>query len=118
MMKRYYKTDKEGTEVKVSTNYNLGGANYFSGGTNPRGYYYTVRAVERSSSSGFQSESFMLFEGFGGILLEVARKGAKAAAEAEVMAKGMADELAGKMADKADLVLTGEWEDTETGEHS
>lgn len=117
-MKRYYKTTKEGTEVKVATNYNIGGANYFSGGVNPRGYYITVRAVERSTSHGFQSESFMLFQGLGGILLEVARRGAKAAAEADALAAGMAERMATEVAAKEGLVLTGEWEDTETGEHS
>lgn len=111
-MKRYYGTDRDGTEVRVTTGYDLGGSNFLSGTMNRRGYYVYVQPVRRGSrEGGIQSVSFGLFEGFKQLLLEVTRQSGKAEAEAEAMAAEIADRLAGQMAAEAGFGLTGDCEE-------
>lgn len=109
-MKRYYGTDRPGTQVRVSTGYDLGGMNYFSGETSRRGYYVFVQPVQQISSEGIQMETMTLFEGFKQLLLEVTRQSAKSAAEAEALAEGMADRLAQRLADEKGFALVGGYE--------
>ena len=78
-MKKYEKI--EGTEdkyLKFEVFYEKGGMNYFNGQTEKRGYYGSVRVVERKDEGrGYISESFMMFSGTKVLLLEVGRKNDK-----------------------------------------
>ena len=79
-MKKYEKI--EGTEnkyLKFEVDYQKGGMNYWNGSNEKRGYYLCVRIVERSKSdsTGFVSESFMMFSGTKKLLMEVGRQSEK-----------------------------------------
>jgi len=78
-MKKYEKI--EGTEnkyLKFEVFYEKGGMNYWNGTTDKRGYYGSVRIVERKDEGrGYTSESFMLFGGTKVLLMEVGRKSDK-----------------------------------------
>ena len=80
---------KNATHLEVSVSYDKGGANYFSGGTTPRGYYLTVTPVTRSAAS----ISFTMFSGRSRLLLETKRFSAKQFAQAMEMAKGQEEAL-------------------------
>lgn len=110
-MKQYYKVKDSKTEIKMSTGYDLGGMNYFSGAVNRRGYYLYAQPVERSDSNGFRCESTTLFSGFKVMLVEVSRKGKKAEATAEKLALEQSYQYAEKLANQLGLELTGECEE-------
>ena len=78
-MKKYEKI--EGTEnkyLKFEVFYEKGGMNYWNGTTDKRGYYGSVRIVERKDEGrGYISESFMMFSGTKKLLMEVGRKSEK-----------------------------------------
>jgi hypothetical protein len=48
---------------KVNLFYTKGGGNYFNAQIDNRGYYLSVKAVEKSSGNGYQVESYVLFNG-------------------------------------------------------
>lgn len=65
-------TDNEGRNgaerrhyASVTVRYNLGGANYFSGGSTPRSYSSSINRETECSDGVFTSRSFMLFDGLG-----------------------------------------------------
>jgi len=60
---------KDATHLEVSVYYDKGGANYFSGGMMPRGYYLSVRPVTKGNGS----VSFALFSGNSKLLLQTQR---------------------------------------------
>jgi hypothetical protein len=71
--------------LEVSTSYNLGGQNYFTGNTEKRGYYLHVQPMEIHGNC-------RTVTGFSGIkycLKEVKRKSAKAEAEADRIANNI-----------------------------
>ena len=80
---------KGATHLEVSVYYALGGSNYFSGGTTPRGYYLSVRPVTR----GHNSVSFDLFSGYSKLLLETNRFSAKQFERAVALAAQHKEEL-------------------------
>ena len=80
---------KGATHLEVKVFYTKGGANYFSGGTNPRGYYLSVRPVKKGNGM----VSFDLFSGCKRLLLETARYTDKQFQRAVEMAKNYEDEL-------------------------
>ena len=80
-------------EVKIKVDYDLGGFNCWSGKNDGRGYYVYVTPVERKTERGFVCESFALMEGFKMFIKGVARRSAKAEAEADAIAAGMVEEL-------------------------
>ncbi len=110
-MKQYYKVKDSKTEIKMSTGYDLGGMNYFSGAVNRRGYYLYAQPVERSDSNGFRCESTTLFSGFKVMLVEVSRKGKKAEATAEDLAREQAQRYAEQLAGQLGMELSGEYEE-------
>jgi hypothetical protein len=110
-VKQYYKVKDSKTEIKVSTGYELGGMNYFSGAVNKRGYYLYAQPVERSDSNGFRCESTKLFSGFKVMLVEVSRKGKKAEATAEALAMEQAQRYAEQLAGQLGMELSGEHEE-------
>jgi len=88
---RYIERDdlQDATHLEVSVSYNLGGANYFSGGTIRRGFYLNVKPVTK----GRGMVSYTLFSGKGRLLFETQRFTAKQFAKAVEMAKEFEEEL-------------------------
>jgi len=80
---------KDATHLEVSVYYTKGGANYFSGGTNPRGYYLSVKPVTKSENS----VSFVMFTGRSKFLLETNRYSDKQFAKAVEMSRDARTEL-------------------------
>jgi len=80
---------KGATHLEVSVYYTKGGANYFSGGTTPRGYYLSVRPVTLRDGM----KSFDLFAGCKKFLFETARYTAKQFDRAVDMSAEFEDEL-------------------------
>ena len=76
--------EREGQTLAVAIFYDLGGANYFSGGINRRGYYLSVRpvSVSRDENGRVMTESSVMFNGTKMLLVEVNRQSKKAEAEA------------------------------------
>ena len=57
-------TKGNATHIKIELNYNIGGMNYFSGRSEPRGLYLSVTPVSRTShENGLVSESYTAFSG-------------------------------------------------------
>lgn len=77
---------KNGTHIDVEIYYTKGGANYFSGGTTPRGYYLSVTPVTRKDNTA-------LFTGVSKLLLRTSRYSAKQFEQAVEMGKAEAPEL-------------------------
>lgn len=77
------------THLKVRLYYSLGGMNYFTYKTEPRGYYLSVYPVERSRGM----ESYTAFSGVKNLIIEVKRQSAQKEAEAEKMAESMLESL-------------------------
>jgi hypothetical protein len=75
--------------LEVSVSYSIGGANYLSGGTTPRGYYLTVKPVTKGNNM----ISYTMFSGKSRLLLEAKRFTAKQFASAMEIAKSYEDEL-------------------------
>ena len=80
---------KGANHLHVSVYYDKGGANYFSGGTIPRGYYVSVTPVTKGNGM----ISYAMFTGRKQFLFETARFSAKQFARAVDMAKDVEDEL-------------------------
>ena len=80
---------KGATHLEVSVYYTKGGANYFSGGINPRGYYVSVRPVTLRDGM----RSFDLFAGRKQFLFETARYTDRQFSRAVTMAADFEDEL-------------------------
>jgi hypothetical protein len=113
-MKKYFETSGSPVEIKISTGYELGGQNYFTGTVGQRGYYLYAQPVERSASAGgFRCESTMLFSGFKVLLVPTKRKSKKAEEQAEEMAKEQAYYYAQQLASQEGLELTGIVDDAE-----
>jgi len=110
-MRRYYGTDRPGTQIKVSTGYDIGGRSFLSGEYSSRGYYVYVQPVQRAPEAGDRSETITLFAGFKHLLKEVSRQGEASRREAEGMALGMADEFAARLAAEQGIALNGEVEE-------
>lgn len=69
--------DKE-THLCVEMGYTLGGMNYYSGKTNPRGYYLYVTPCQLGNRGTYQTVCQVLGKGLKILLKEVARKSKKA----------------------------------------
>ena len=87
---------QDATHLEVSVTYNKGGANYFSGGTTPRGYYLSVTPVTKSE----RSVSFTMFSGFSHLLLETKRYTDKQFNRAVDMANDHRESLIAKVLEK------------------
>lgn len=71
--------------LEIAVTYQLGGSNWFTGGTEPRGYYLrAIPQTESSSAGGFKTVGFMLGSGGKVLLLEAKRFSAKTLAELQV----------------------------------
>ena len=68
---RYIERDdlKDANCIKVSVYYSKGGHSYFSGRSEPRGFYISVTPVTRANGM----ESFIMFSGYKELICEVNR---------------------------------------------
>jgi len=80
---------KNGTHLDVEVYYTQGGANFLSGGVTPRGYYLSVKPVNRAG--GFVSN--ILFTGLGKLLLQTTRFSEKQFAQAVELGRAAAPEM-------------------------
>lgn len=76
------KTNKPDQFIVLSVAYDIGGANYFSGGVNERGYYLHCAIETRKDGT----RSFMMFGGIKKLLLPVKRQSPKSLAQAQALA--------------------------------
>jgi hypothetical protein len=77
-MKKYLKTNKENTEVKIELKYNLGGLNYWNYKTEARGYWLHIQPLKIERQQGCTIESYNCFSGYKALILETKRKSDKA----------------------------------------
>lgn len=98
---------RSATHLKIELRYSLGGYNVFTGKTEDRGYYLSVSPVERRQTDwGITTESYMAFSGVKQCVKTVARKSAKAEAEAEQTAENLEAFLIKYICDKNSLEVT------------
>lgn len=93
------------THLKVETYYHLGGQNWFTGKIESRGYYLSVSPVEYKREGGMISEGYTAFSGLKVLVKEVARKSAKAEAEANKTAEQIKNYYIDKVCEKNGLKL-------------
>lgn len=89
------------THLKIEVYYHLGGMNYFTYKEEKRGYYLSVSPVEKHGGM----ESYVGFSGIKQLVKGVARKSAKAEAEAEKIASEQVENLIAMVCGKHGLVL-------------
>lgn len=78
-MKQYEKIENSNKELKIEVYYDKGGMNYFSGKVDKRGYWVSVRPVEREiRGNSIVIESYPIMSGIRHFLLEVKRQSDKA----------------------------------------
>ncbi len=73
----YIKTNKEGFEIRFRISFNKDTHNWATSEQMEKGYRVNVTPVEISRSSGYQTESFGAFTGFGDTLLACDRRSDK-----------------------------------------
>jgi hypothetical protein len=86
----------DATHLELSVYYNKGGANYFNGGVDPRGYYLCVKPVRKGNGM----IRYTMFTGLSRFLFETKRFSAKQFERAVDMAKGFEDELIAAVVEK------------------
>jgi hypothetical protein len=87
-MKKYEKIEGSNKELKIEVFYDKGGMNYFNYKVEPRGYWLSMRQVERKMEDrGIVIESYSMFSGAKAFLLEVKKKSDKAYQQALVLAE-------------------------------
>lgn len=79
-MKEYIKVagNPQFNYLRVEFDYDLGGYNYFTYKSEPRGYYIHVTPIDRVDRGGYFMETMVAFSGVKGCLLTVTRKSKKA----------------------------------------
>lgn len=93
-MKQYEKIEGTKKELKIEVYYDKGGMNYFSGKVDPRGYWVSVRSVERDiRENGIAVESYSLMSGVRHFLLAVKRQSDKAYDQAVELHKDILPKL-------------------------
>ena len=98
--KEYLNTNKDKTFLKCELYYSLGGMNYFTGRTEARGYYVSVSPVERETRDyGVTMESYTAFSGWKKCVVECARKGKKAEAQALAAYEAAKQEMLARFSD-------------------
>ncbi len=99
--KTYLLTKTPGKELQINVYYDKGGINMFSGKNEPRGYWLSVRPVERDE----KSVSFSITEGLRVFLLEVKKRGEKNDQQALKLSEEKQGEVVGAVAAKYGLEL-------------
>lgn len=87
-MKKYEPIEGSNKQLKIEVYYDKGGMNYFTYKSEPRGYWLSMRQVERKvEDHGVVIESYGMFSGAKAFLLEVKKKSDKAYNQALVLAE-------------------------------
>lgn len=77
-MKKYESIEGSNKQLKIEVYYDKGGMNYFNSKVERRGYWLSMRQVERDTrEGGIVIESYGMFSGAKAFLLEVKRKSEK-----------------------------------------
>lgn len=108
MMKKYLAVKENTnniTHIKIELYYDLGGANYFTGTQEDRGYYLSVTPVERRNNGNYATERYIGFTGIKQNIKKVKRKSAKAETEAENLIDVYLDNLLDFVCTKNNLKL-------------
>jgi hypothetical protein len=93
-MKKYEKIEGTDKQLKIEIYYDKGGMNYFNGKNEPRGYWLSMRQVERKvEDHGVVIESYGMFSGAKAFLKEVKKKSDKAYQEAIALAESKMNDL-------------------------
>jgi hypothetical protein len=93
-MKKYEPIEGSNKQLKIEIFYDKGGMNYFNGKVEPRGYWLSMRQVERKvEGRGIVIESYGMFSGAKAFLKEVKKKSDKAYQEAIALAEGKMNDL-------------------------
>ena len=87
-MKKYEPIEGSNKELKIEVYYDKGGINYFNGKVEPRGYWLSMRQVERERrDNGIFIESYGMFSGAKSFLKEVKRYSQKTYEDAVILAE-------------------------------
>ena len=93
-MKKYELIEGSNKQLKIEVYYDKGGMNYFNSKVERRGYWLSIRQVERDTrENGVVIESYGMFSGVKAFLLEVKRKSDKSYEQALALAQGKLPEL-------------------------
>ncbi len=94
--------EKNGLTLKVEVYYHLGGMNYFSGGSEKRGYYLSVSPVtiNKNNEGKIVGETYTAFTGVKFLIKEVARKSEKTFNEALTLSEDKKEELIAHVLEK------------------
>ena len=93
-MKKYEPIEGSNKVLKMEIYYDKGGMNYFNGKVEPRGYWLSMRQVERKvEDRGIVIESYGMFSGAKAFLKQVKKKSDKAYQEAIALAEGKMNDL-------------------------
>ena len=93
-MKKYESIEGSNKELKIEVFYDKGGMNYFNSKNEPRGYWLSMRQVERDRrENGVVIESYGMFSGAKMFLLEVKKKSEKAYEQAIALAQPKIEDL-------------------------
>lgn len=102
-MKKYEPIEGSNKVLKMEIYYEKGGMNYFNGKNEPRGYWLSMRQVERKvEDHGVVIESYGMFSGAKVFLKEVKRYSQKTYEDAVQLAEGKIEELRGHVLAKAE----------------
>lgn len=104
-MKKFIATKSENVFLKVEVYYSLGGMNYFTYKSEPRGYYLSVMPIERIDRGSYFVETQAAFSGYKTILKEVKRKSKKAETEAEQLASELMQSIVNAVLSEQGLEL-------------
>lgn len=87
-MKKYEPIEGSNKQLKIEVFYDKGGMNYFNGKNEPRGYWLSMRQVERKvEDHGVVIESYGMFSGAKTFLKEVKRFSQKTYEDAVILAE-------------------------------
>jgi hypothetical protein len=93
-MKKYEPIEGTNKELKIEVFYDKGGINYFNSKNEPRGYWLSMRQVERDRrENGVVIESYGMFSGAKMFLKEVKRYSQKTYEDAVILAEEKIAEL-------------------------
>lgn len=93
-MKKYERIENSKKELKIEVYYDKGGMNYFSGKVDPRGYWVSVRAVERDiRDNGICVESYPIMSGVRHFIKPVNRYSEKTYQDAVILSEDILPKL-------------------------
>lgn len=98
---KYYKTNVQGTEVKVNVYYSLGGMNYFNSKNEDRGYWISVSPIQiERRNDGIVFESYRAFSGTKRLIIGASRKSQSGFDKAFKLAEELENEMLNYISEK------------------